>query len=880
MSVTDLWTPIKDVATCFWGCTTSNIEYIRDLEKNLESLRYLVYDLNGKNEDVGEAIKIGGGLQLKNKNEVKAWQQRAQDRGKKAEKILEKGDLLLKKKQGCCSKLCHCFFKYKLGVTVSEEIDEVKGVIDDRRNFQLDFVLPPNALVDKLDVKPTVGSDSTFEKVWKYIEDPSVGMIAIYGMGGVGKTTLLKKINNKFLDAHHGFDAVIWLLVSENEGLGKVQEAIRSKLNIVNELWEGKNEDSRAAYIRRILETKKFLLLLDDQRNQLELLKAGVPLLDNTVAGSKVVFTTRSEDVIGKVKDVCGRTKTMKRIKVECLTSEDSLQLFAMNFDYDIFADEEVAKHAKDVVEECKGLPLALITIGRAMASKRDSEAWQHAVTQLRGYPTQFPGMRLDVFPKLRFSYDNLSDDVHKKCFLYCSLFPEDYEINKRQLINLWIGEGFIKDFGNIHQARNHGVDIIENLKLACLLESCESKDHIKMHDVLRDMASWLICDEGENQQKVLMQRDPEWIRAQGLAKWRKALAISLWGPYFKDLQTETEFSRCQTLIVRETKLRKLPRGFFFNALQVLDLSHNQNLTELPVEIKNLIRLQHLDISYTDIKELPIEVKFLSNLKILLMNDTKKLELLPPDVIPHLSSLQVFSKVKSPFFKEAALLEELNRLEKLICLGITLRTLNSINYLLNSPELQRLIFYLTVTECHGLPLLNISAMQHLETLEIRACHSLEEIKIFPDQSTLTMQDCFSNLSHVAFQDCPVKNVTWLIYARRLQTLELDDCHSIAEVIGDRFDLTEIEETQPIFSNLKHLSLRYLPMLQTICNRVLPFPYLTTIEVYDSPKLRKLPFDFSSARNCLKEIRGEESWWNGLNWDDPRLREVFTPKFVK
>ncbi|KAG8643572.1 probable disease resistance protein At1g61300 isoform X2 [Manihot esculenta] len=832
MSVTDLWTPIKDVATCFWGCTTSNIEYIRDLEKNLESLRYLVYDLNGKNEDVGEAIKIGGGLQLKNKNEVKAWQQRAQDRGKKAEKILEKGDLLLKKKQGCCSKLCHCFFKYKLGVTVSEEIDEVKGVIDDRRNFQLDFVLPPNALVDKLDVKPTVGSDSTFEKVWEYIEDPSVGMIAIYGMGGVGKTTLLKKINNKFLDAHHGFDAVIWVVVSENEGLGKVQEAVRSKLNIVNELWEGKNEDSRAAYIRRILETKKFLLLLDDQRNQLELLKAGVPLLDNTVAGSKVVFTTRSEDVIGKVKDVCGRTKTMKRIKVECLTSEDSLQLFAMNFDYDIFADEEVAKHAKDVVEECKGLPLALITIGRAMASKRDSEAWQHAVTQLRGYPTQFPG------------------------------------------------EGFIKDFGNIHQARNHGVDIIENLKLACLLESCESKDHIKMHDVLRDMASWLICDEGENQQKVLMQRDPEWIRAQGLAKWRKALAISLWGPYFKDLQTETEFSRCQTLIVRETKLRKLPRGFFFNALQVLDLSHNQNLTELPVEIKNLIRLQHLDISYTDIKELPIEVKFLSNLKILLMNDTKKLELLPPDVIPHLSSLQVFSKVKSPFFKEAALLEELNRLEKLICLGITLRTMNSINYLLNSPELQRLIFYLTVTECHGLPLLNISAMQHLETLEIRACHSLEEIKIFPDQLTLTMQDCFSNLSHVAFQDCPVKNVTWLIYARRLQTLELDDCHSIAGVIGDRFDLTEIDETQPIFSNLKHLSLRYLPMLQTICSRVLPFPHLTTIEVYDCPNLRKLPFDSSSARNCLKEIRGEESWWNGLNWDDPQLRKVFTPKFVK
>ncbi|XP_055962032.1 probable disease resistance protein At5g63020 [Mercurialis annua] len=875
----DFWTPIKDIATCLWSCSTTNVTYINDLDKNLASLRESLDELKSLNEDIDEEIRRAVGRKLKNQNEVQSWQRRAQKKLKTVEEFLGEDDQNVQtKRRGFRPK--NCFSTYFFGVTVVEETAAVKILTDDRKKFELQFVLPPNALVEKLEVKPTVGSDTMFNLIWGYIGDQSVGVIAIYGMGGVGKTTLLKRINNMFVDTSHGFDAVIWVVLSENGSLRKIQETIRTKLNIADELWEKKktDEEGKSALIRNILETKKFLLLLDDQRNQIDLLEAGIPLLENT-NGSKVIFTTRSEDLFGTMKVLCGRTKEMKSVKVECLASNDAEQLLQMNLDKDIASDPQVSNYTKDLAKECKGLPLALITIGRAMARKRQPEAWQNAIIQLRSYPSESPGMKKDVFPKLRFSYDSL-EDTEKKCFLYCALFPEDQQICKRELINLWIGEGLIRNFGRMCQARYRGVDIIGNLERACLLESCESKEHVKMHDVLRDMALWIICDEGKEEDKILVQQDAEWNRGRNLETWRKAVMVSLWGSHLNQLPDKTEFPHCKTLIVRETKLDKLPIGFFMDSLQVLDLSNNRNLIALPSEIKNLVRLQHLDLSYTDIVELPIAVKTLSKLKNLLIDGTEKLEVLPMNVIPCLESLQVFSKMKSICLNEKALLEELKGLLSVICLGITLKMASSITFLLESSELQSRISYLTVMKCSSLSSLDLSGMEFLETLEIRTCRSLQELVMTPLNSRSTMQLEY-NLSHVVIRSCPIKNVNCLVYASRLQILELDDCPSIDALIDETFEMPEIKEPQTVFSNLQHLSLRYLPELKIICRQVLPLPQLTTIQVYKCPRLCKPPFNCDAkSRSYLKKIHGEESWWSGLQWEDEAAMRYFATRFIK
>ncbi|XP_034696680.1 probable disease resistance protein At5g63020 [Vitis riparia] len=142
---------------------------------------------------------------------------------------------------------------------------------------------------------------------------------------------------------------------------------------------------------------------------------------------------------------------------------------------------------AEIAAKECKGLPLALITIGRAMAGKSTLQEWERAIQMLKTYPSKF------------------SDN---------------------DLINLWIGEGFLDEFDNLHEARNQGHNIIEHLKVACLFESDED-NRIKMHDVIRDMALWLTSDYCGNKNKVVVEEDGT-LEAQQILKWKEAKQISL----------------------------------------------------------------------------------------------------------------------------------------------------------------------------------------------------------------------------------------------------------------------------------------------------------------------------------------------------------------
>ncbi|KAK1582962.1 hypothetical protein Q3G72_019812 [Acer saccharum] len=97
-------------------------------------------------------------------------------------------------------------------------------------------------------------------------------------------------------------------------------------------------------------------------------------------------------------------------------------------------------KLAKEVVEECKGLPLAIVTIGSALKEKPIDE-WKIATQKLRKSKL----MDVDIVDEklytcLKLSYDYLKNEKTKSCFLLCSLFPEDHEIDVEQLVRYGLG--------------------------------------------------------------------------------------------------------------------------------------------------------------------------------------------------------------------------------------------------------------------------------------------------------------------------------------------------------------------------------------------------------------------------------------------------------
>lgn len=181
---------------------------------------------------------------------------------------------------------------------------------------------------------------------------------------------------------------------------------------------------------------------------------------------------------------------------MDCFTPQESWQVFQMKVGNEtLVSHPAIHKPAKMVAKDCGGLPLALTIVGRAMACKKTPEEWKDAIEILMRSAFQFPGIN-KVYYRLKFSFDRLPSDQIRSCFLFCSLFPGDYRIHKRDLVvNYWIDEGIILDDEfDRNKAINRRYSINGDLIRASLLE--EEEDTLeKLRDVVRDMALWIACE-------------------------------------------------------------------------------------------------------------------------------------------------------------------------------------------------------------------------------------------------------------------------------------------------------------------------------------------------------------------------------------------------
>nr|CAN80410.1 hypothetical protein VITISV_018933 [Vitis vinifera] len=836
--------PIPNVTKKY--CTAKRVVYIPELEKNLNSLKSLTEELSNLSKDVMVSVEREEELQQSRRtHEVDGWLRAVQVMEAEVEEILQNGRQEIQQKcLGTCPKNCRS--SYRLGKIVSRKIDAVTEL---KGKGHFDFVAHrlPCAPVDERPMGKTVGLDLMFEKVRRCLEDEQVRSIGLYGIGGAGKTTLLRKINNEYFGTRNDFDVVIWIVVSKPINIGNIQDVILNKLPTPEHKWKNRSKEEKAAEICKLLKAKNFVILLDDMWERLDLFEVGIPHLGDQTK-SKVVLTTRSERV-------CDEMEVRKRMRVKCLTPDEAFSLFRYKVGENILnSHPEIKRLAKIVVEECKGLPLALIVIGRSMASRKTPREWEQAIQVLKSYPAEFSGMGDQVFPILKFNYDHLDNDTIKSCFLYCSTFPEDHEILNESLIDLWIGEGFLNKFDDIHKAHNQGDEIIRSLKLACLLEGDVSEDTCKMHDVIRDMALWLSCDYGKKRHKIFVLDHVQLIEAYEIVKWKETQRISLWDSNInKGLSLSPCFPNLQTLILINSNMKSLPIGFFqsMSAIRVLDLSRNEELVELPLEICRLESLEYLNLTWTSIKRMPIELKNLTKLRCLILDRVKWLEVIPSNVISCLPNLQMFRMVHRISldiveYDEVGVLQELECLQYLSWISISLLTAPVVKKYITSLMLQKRIRELNMRTCPG----------HISNSN------------------------FHNLVRVNISGCRFLDLTWLIYAPSLEFLLVRTSHDMEEIIGsDECGDSEIDQQNlSIFSRLVVLWLHDLPNLKSIYRRALPFHSLKKIHVYHCPNLRKLPLNSNSASNTLKIIEGESSWWENLKWEDDNLKRTFTPYF--
>lgn len=157
-----------------------------------------------------------------------------------------------------------------------------------------------------------------------------------------------------------------------------------------------------------------------------------------------------------------------------------------------VLLSSSIETTAKEVAKECDGLPLAIVTVGRALRKVNEVLEWKYVLIELRNSCMRRNGMEDEVFARLEFSYRRLRDDTTRACLLYCALYPEDHAIETKELIEHWMREGLMGDVRKTQAYMPKGKSLVNELKDSCLLESCVNQyrvECVKMHDLIRDMA-------------------------------------------------------------------------------------------------------------------------------------------------------------------------------------------------------------------------------------------------------------------------------------------------------------------------------------------------------------------------------------------------------
>lgn len=235
----------------------------------------------------------------------------------------------------------------------------------------------------------------------------------------------------------------------------------------------------------------------------------------------------------------------------------------------------------------------------------------------LRSSAYKFSGTESRVFSRLKLSYDFLPGDETRFYLLYCSSYPEDYKIFVEDLIDCWICEGFLDEYDGF-EARNQGYSVIRVLLHACLLVE-EEDNHVKMHDVIRDMALWITSTIDKDKEKFLVLAGVGLTEPPRTGLWNAVTRMSLMRNKITRLLESPPSPQLQTLFLSSNDLYTVSSNFFQSmaSLRVLQLSDSNPPEHLLFGISNLVSLQHLNLSNSRIESVPMEFKYLINLRCL-----------------------------------------------------------------------------------------------------------------------------------------------------------------------------------------------------------------------------------------------------------------------
>ncbi|PIA65051.1 hypothetical protein AQUCO_00100495v1 [Aquilegia coerulea] len=556
------------------------VELLKDVQDEIEEMKREFQSIKAFLKDADAKVDIDQG--------VKEWVEQVRDVAYEIEDVLDdylfchyikEVDNDVGERHGSCigsiagiSQRVIDFFKYlksqhEIGYQIQDISMRIQAITNRRRRFNINNSVdqgPTLASTTKRDPREDalfleefqlVGIENAKAKLVGHLleTETRLGVVAVYGQGGLGKTTLVKKVyDNPKVKGQFPYRA--WITVSQ------IYDAKSLLKSLMKQLLPtlGGAETMEAIELKQMLNNnlrqKRYVVVLDDmwELDAWKDLKNAFP--NDNENGSRIMVTTRSKNIADTCLEEYGYMYPLQP-----LDPEDSWKLFYKKafkqnvLNMNVSSEQVLRDRSAKFLKKCNGLPLAIVAIGGLLSVKQPSEwdqVYHNLGSLIDGSTSGSQSQLRDLNFVISLSYNDLPYHL-KSCFLYLCVFPEDYPIDCSRLLRLWVGEGFVKRMRSVDMTMDEIASLyLDELIQRSLVQVTKINERNKVkecriHDLMRDF----IIAKARNQNLATI---------------------------ITEKKEELEF-------------------VYFRLLRVLDIN-DVNLLEFPSQVVNLLYLRYLSL--------------------------------------------------------------------------------------------------------------------------------------------------------------------------------------------------------------------------------------------------------------------------------------------